>query len=119
MDRVTFDDFLFLFALALPLSVFFWAILFPATGLLNDPDDHSRIVSFCNRAGFLPDSDRARLVIAVLGLVAVNLVPSLYLVRPVTGTPTPVIVGYFLAQGVWVAILVIDVSKARSRSRDR
>lgn len=116
MDRVTFDDFLFLFALALPLSVFFWAVLFPATGLLNDPDDHSRIVSFCNRAGFLPDSDRARLVIAVLGLVAVNLAPIFDLVRPPAETPTPVFVGYFLAQGIWVAILALDVSRARSRS---
>jgi hypothetical protein len=119
MDTTSFDDLLYLFGLALPLSVFCWAVLFPATGILSDHDDHSIVFRVAARAGFLPTGRAARLIVAAAGLAFANSVPILYLVRPAPGTPTGIFLIYFLVQGIWLATVVRDILHARSRDRGR
>ena len=89
MDKTTFDDLLYLFGLALPLSVFCWAVIFPAAGYLTDMDDQSIVFRVASRAGFLPAGRTARFIAAAAGLTFANSVPILYLVRPVPGPRPP------------------------------
>ena len=116
MATTTTNDLVYLFAFALPLSVFFWAVLFPAAGFLNDPENQPRVFRVAARAGFLPYSNAARFVVAIGGLVAANSVPVLYLIWPTSGTPTGLLVAYFLAQGLWLAAVVFRILRPGARS---
>jgi hypothetical protein len=115
VDKTTFESLLYLFGLALPLSILCWALIFPAVGFLTDPDDQPIVFRFAARLGPLPAGRAARLIVAAGGLAFANSVPILYLVRPAPGTPTGVYLLYFLVQGLWLATVVRDILRARSR----
>jgi len=118
MDSTTANDFVLLFALMLPASVFCWAVIIPAAGFLSDPDDQSIVFRVVARAGFLPAGDAARLVLAGGGLVLFNAAPILYLVRPTPGTPAYIDLIFFLVQGIWLATVVREILISRTRHRD-
>jgi hypothetical protein len=101
------------------LSVFFWAVIFPAAGFLGDPDEQPRVLRIASTAGFLPTNDAARFVLAAGGLFGANFGPIVYLVSPTPGTPTWLFLAYFLVESICVAPIVLYIIRADSRHRAR
>jgi hypothetical protein len=117
MDQATQDAVLYLFALALPISVFCWAVVFLAAGLPTDPDE-SVVFSVIARAGFVPAGGAGRLLLAAIGLAVMNSVPAFSLAKSPFGPLVWVILGYVVAQAICVGVMALYVRHVESRNQD-
>jgi hypothetical protein len=96
---------LFVYALGLPLSGFFWLVALLAVRQVDEYDDDWKVLRVVGSAGFLPTGRLGRCIFAACGLVAANLFPVLLLAKPYYSPTVPWMLGFLCGQGVCLVAL--------------
>jgi hypothetical protein len=117
LDKDAPGFFLYLFGLCLPVSMFCWTVAILALGFPRDPGDRSRVFRLAARVGMVPDDRVGRMLFAAIGLGLMNAAQVIFLLKPPPGNLSAVVVVYFLAQGICLALIAWVAFHPRSGDR--